>query len=249
MDERETPLLTHLAELRICLVRAILGLSVSMMVCYAFAGRIMTWLRKPMMDIMPANASFVVLSPYEYFFTELKAALFFGLIVASPWIFFQIWRFVSPGLYRNEKRMLFWFVVAASACFVMGVTFAYYLVFPPTFRFFIDTLPQGINGAYSISMLYGFAITVLLAFGIVFQTPIAVFLLVMFDLVSYETFAKYRRLIFVLAFVIGAILTPPDPITQVMLAIPTYLLFEAGLFFARSVKKKRVLAESATIGE
>lgn len=246
MDDRERPLLLHLDELRACLVRAIMGISVSMMICYGFSERIMVFLRKPMLEIMPEHASFVVLSPYEYFFTELKAALFFGVILACPWIFLQVWRFVAPGLYGNEKRMLFWFVVAASACFVTGVLFAYFLVFPPTFQFFIDTLPKGVNGAYSISMLYGFAITVLLAFGIVFQTPIAVFLLVLFDLVSYETFAKYRRLIFVLAFVVGAILTPPDPITQVMLAIPTYLLFEAGLFFARiTVRKRKAVEEPA----
>jgi sec-independent protein translocase protein TatC len=239
MDEREAPLLMHLTELRICLVRAVVGLAVSMVICYVFADQIMLFLRKPMMEIMPEHASFVVLSPYEYFFTELKAALFFGLVLSSPWMFLQIWRFVAPGLYANERTMLIWFIIAASACFVIGVLFAYFLVFPPTFKFFIDTLPDGINGAYSISMLYGFAITVLLAFGVVFQTPIAVFLLVLFDLVPYDTFAQYRRLIFVLAFVVGALLTPPDPITQVMLAIPTYLLFEAGLFFARITIKKR----------
>ncbi len=245
MDEREAPLLVHLAELRICLVRAIIGLVVSMGVCYAFAGHIMTLLRKPMLDVMTDNASFVVLSPYEYFFTELKASLFFGLVLSSPWIFLQIWRFVAPGLYQNERRMLVWFVVAASGCFVLGVVFAYFLVFPPTFKFFVETLPQGINGAYSISMLYGFAISVLLAFGVAFQTPIAVFLLVLFDLVSYQTFASYRRLVLVLAFVLGALLTPPDPITQIMLAVPTYLLFEAGLLFARIVKKRQALATTA----
>ena len=249
MDERETPLLLHLADLRVCLVRALIGLAVSMMICYAFADHIMLLLRKPMMEIMPEHASFVVLSPYEYFFTELKAALFFGLVLSSPWMFLQVWRFVAPGLYANEKNMLIWFVFAASVCFIFGVLFAYFLVFPPTFKFFIDTLPEGVNGAYSISMLYGFAITVLLAFGVVFQTPIAVFLLVLFDLVSYETFAKYRRLIFVLAFVVGAVLTPPDPITQVMLAIPTYLLFEAGLFFARiTIKKRTALTNNAAEG-
>lgn len=247
MDEQERPLLLHLAELRMCLVRAIIGIIASMLLCYAVSGHIMLWLRQPMLDIMPNHASFVVLSPYEYFFTELKASLFFGFILSCPWTFIQIWRFVAPGLYSNEKRMLFWFVIAASACFVGGILFAYYLVFPPTFRFFIDTLPEGVNGAYSINMLYGFAITVLLAFGIVFQTPIAVFLLVLFDLVSYETFAKYRRLMFVMAFVVGALLTPPDPITQVMLAIPTYLLFEAGLFFSRIVVKKRALANQRPV--
>ncbi|HXW53881.1 MAG TPA: twin-arginine translocase subunit TatC, partial [Myxococcota bacterium] len=154
MDKRELPLLTHLSELRTCLIRAVLGLFLSMIFCYFFADHIMAILRKPMMEIMPQGASFVVLSPQEYFFTELKAAMFFGVIVASPWLFYQIWIFVAPGLYQNEKRMLFWFVVVASLCFVLGIFFAYFLVFPPTFKFFVDTLPPGVNGAYSISMLY-----------------------------------------------------------------------------------------------
>jgi len=239
MDKREVPLMTHLSELRTCLIRAIIGLVVAMILCYFFADWIMAFIKKPMMEIMPKNASFVVLSPQEYFFTELKASLFFGVLVASPWLFYQLWIFIAPGLYQNEKRMLFWFVVAASLCFVLGVVFAYFLVFPPTFKFFIETLPPGINGAYSISMLYGFAITVLLAFGVVFQTPVAIFLLVVFDLVSLGTFAKYRRVAFVAAFVIGAILTPPDPITQIMLALPAYALFELGLFFARMVLNQR----------
>jgi sec-independent protein translocase protein TatC len=239
MDDHKAPLLNHLTELRSCIVKAISGLAISMSITYFFAGHIMEWLKKPMMEVMPTSSSFVVLAPQEYFFTELKASLFFGVIVASPWLFYQLWSFIAPGLYANEKRMVAWFVMAASACFVVGVLFAYYLVFPPTFKFFIETLPPGVNGAYSISMLYGFAMTVLLAFGIVFQTPIAVFLLAVFELIPLATFAQYRRVVFVACFIIGAILTPPDPITQVMLALPTYALFELGLFFSGLVLKKR----------
>lgn len=240
MDEREQPLLSHLAELRTSTVRALIGIFVAMAVAYFFVDHIMYWLKKPMMDIMPAHSSFVVLSPQEYFFTELKAALFFGFLLATPWVFIQVWNFVSPGLYKHEQRMLVLFVIAASLCFIVGVLFAYFLVFPPTFKFFMETLPEGVTGSYSISMLFGFAITLLIAFGVVFQTPIAVFLLVFFDLVALETFTGYRRVVFVGAFIVGAILTPPDPITQVMLAIPTYLLFECGLLAARlSIKNRR----------
>ena len=237
MDEREQPFMNHLTELRVCLVRAILGVFVSMGVCYIFVEHIMLILRKPMMKIMPDSSVFVVLSPQEYFFTELKAALFFGIIAASPWIFWQLWRFVAPGLYRSEKRLLLFFVVGASFCFALGICFAYYLVFPPAFEYFIGMLPEGVKGSYSIGMLYGFSITLLLAFGIIFQTPIAVFLLVVFDLVPAQSFAKHRRLIFVLAFVVGALLTPPDPLTQVMLALPAYGLFELGLLLAKIAKK------------
>lgn len=244
MDENKAPFLQHLVELRVCLTRAIMGLMVAMMVAYSCSSAIMAWLRRPMMEVMPKNSSFVVLAPQEYFFVELKAALFFGFILACPWLFYQLWRFVAPGLYVHEKHMVLWFVTAASLCFVVGVLFAYYLVFPPTFQFFIDTLPEGVSGAYSVDKLYGFAITVLLAFGIVFQTPIAVFLLIIFEMVPLETFAQYRRVVFVLCFIIGAILTPPDPITQIMLALPTYALFELGLAFARLTLKNRNRAKN-----
>lgn len=238
MDEREQPLMNHLSELRVCLVRAIIGIFVSMVICYALVEHIMLFLRLPMMKIMPETAVFVVLSPQEYFFTELKAALFCGVICACPWVFLQIWRFVAPGLYRKEQRLLLFFVIGASFCFVLGVAFAYFLVFPPAFQYFLGMLPEGVHGSYSIGMLYGFSITLLLAFGLIFQTPVAVFLLVVFDLVSAATFAKYRRVIFVMAFVVGALLTPPDPITQVMLALPAYALFEIGLLMAKIVLKK-----------
>lgn len=239
MDEREQPLMNHLAELRTSIVRALIGIFIAMMVAYYFVDHILYWLKKPMMDIMPEASSFVVLSPQEYFFTELKAALFFGFLLAVPWVFLQVWRFIAPGLYRHEQKLLILFVVSASACFIIGTLFAYFLVFPPTFKFFLESLPEGVVGSYSISMLYGFAITILIAFGVVFETPIAVFLLVYFELVALESFTQYRRIIFVMSFVVGAILTPPDPITQVMLAIPTYLLFECGLLAARLATKKR----------
>ena len=246
MDEREQPFMSHLSELRICLTRAIIGVFVSMVTCYIFVEHIMLILRKPMMKIMPDSAVFVVLSPQEYFFTELKAALFFGIIISCPWIFWQLWRFVAPGLYFAEKRLFLCFVVGASLCFALGICFAYFLVFPPAFEYFLGMLPAGVQGFYSIGMLYGFSITLLLAFGVIFQTPIAVFLLVVFDLVPAETFARHRRLIFVLAFVVGALLTPPDPITQVMLALPAYGLFELGLFMAKIVKKTSTKVEPSS---
>lgn len=237
METQKQHLSVHLQQLRSCLVRSLLAVFICMCICYFFSGKIMEALKKPMLDVMPENSNFVVLSPHEYFFVELKAAIFFGFILAAPFIFGQIWLFVAPGLYKNERKLLFSFVFSASACFILGLLFAYFLVFPPTFQFFIETLPDGVIGTYSVSMLYGFAITILLAFGIVFQTPVAVFLLIMLNMVSIETFAKARPYIFVGSFIVGAILTPPDPITQVMLAIPTYCLFELGLFLGKAFKK------------
>lgn len=245
MDEQKQHISVHLNQLRTCIVRSILAVFICMCICYGFSFHIMQILKKPMLDILPDNANFIVLAPYEYFFVELKAAIFFGVILACPIIFWQIWMFVAPGLYKNEQKLLFSFIFSASFCFVIGLLFAYFLVFPPTFKFFIETLPEGIVGQYSISMLYGFAITVLLAFGIVFQTPVAVYLLILLEMVSIETFKKARRYIFVGCFIVGALLTPPDPITQIMLAIPMYGLFELGLFLGQVFKKeKRIVGDS-----
>lgn len=241
MDEKKEPILVHLAALRVCIIKSLLGVLTCMIISYIFVDYIMLILKTPMITIMPDSSSFVVLAPQEYFFTELKAALFFGVVISCPWIFVQIWHFVAPGLHQHEKHMLVLFTCSASFCFILGILFAYFLVFPPTFKFFLETLPAGITGSYSIGMLYGFAITILISFGVVFQTPIAVLLLILFDLVSLDTLKSYRRIIFVMSFVIGAILTPPDPITQVMLAIPMYLLFELGLLIA-GIARRRVTA-------
>lgn len=243
MDERKAPLLEHLEDLRKMVVRAFIGLFCCMIFAYCFADYIMYALKLPMVNFLSGNASFVVLAPQEYFFTELKASLLVGALIAAPWIFWQIWTFVAPGLYKNEKRYLFYFVLSSSFCFLGGMVFAYFLVFPPTFQFFIETLPAGVQGSYSIGMLYGFVITILLAFGIVFQTPIAIFLLLMFELVSLQTIRNSRRYVFVGCFIVGAILTPPDPITQIMLALPAYGLFELGIFMASITMKKRALNE------
>lgn len=244
MDERKAPLLDHLQDLRKMVVRSFIGLGICMIIAYCFADNIMYALKLPMMGFLSNKSNFVVLAPQEYFFTELKASLLVGALIAAPWVFWQIWKFVAPGLYKNEQKYLFYFVFSSSACFLGGMVFAYFLVFPPTFQFFIETLPEGIQGSYSIGMLYGFMITILLAFGIVFQTPIAIFLLLMFELVSIDAIRKSRRYVFVGCFIVGAILTPPDPITQIMLALPAYGLFELGILMASIMLKKRSLNEN-----
>jgi sec-independent protein translocase protein TatC len=245
MDETKIPITAHLGDLRTVIVRSFIGLAAAMAICYAGADYIMYALKLPMVPFLSDHSSFVVLSPGEYFFTELKASLLAGAVLASPWVFLQIWSFVAPGLYGREKRFVILFILSATACFIGGIIFAYFLVFPPTFQFFIQTLPQGVVGSYSIGLLYGFAITVLLAFGVVFQTPIVIFLLVMFGLVSTETLKKSRRYVFVGCFIVGAILTPPDPITQIMLALPAYALFELGLMIASITERKARLSEGA----
>lgn len=242
MNENTMPILDHVTELRSHAIKALLGLFLGMIISLFLGEEIMSWLRKPLLLTLPPDSSLVVLAPQEYFLTKLKASLFIGLIISCPWIVYQIWCFLSPGLYENEKKILFFSLTGAGICFLLGIFFAYYLVLPPAFQFFIDTLPPHITGAYSIGMLYGFALTILLGFAAVFQTPLIVFLLVIFNVISLSTLTSYRRFILVFCFIVGAILTPPDPLTQIMLALPMYALYELSLWltslFIKNINKK-----------
>lgn len=238
MDERELPIMVHVNELRTRLIQAMLGVAVAMGIAFAFSEFLLAWLRKPMQEAFGPSGRFVVLVPHEYFVTQMKTALVFGILFASPWLFYQLWLFVAPGLYRNEQRMAVIFVSLASILFVGGALFGYAVVFPPMFSFFIGTLPPGVEGTYSIGMLFGFATNMLLAFGLVFETPMVVLLLVKMDLIELDTLRKGRRYWVVLAFVIAAIVTPtPDPLTQTMMAVPMVLLYELGLWGARFLGK------------
>jgi sec-independent protein translocase protein TatC len=246
MDEREIHLLDHFRDLRKCLIRAVWGVVIAMCGCFYFADDILAWLRKPMQAVFKDNSHFIVLVPHEYFFTEMKAALVAGLFLACPWVFYQLWLFIAPGLYKKEKKMAATFVSAAMACFVLGGYFGYTFVFPPMFDFFIGTLPPDIQGNYSVGMLFGFATNMLLAFGLVFETPVIVFLLVVLGLVGVDTLSRVRRYWIVGAFLIAAILTPtPDPFTQTMMAVPMVVLYEIGLIAARLFIKRSGQAEAA----
>lgn len=239
MDERELHILDHFRDLRKSLIRSIWGIIIAMCACFYFADEILAWLRKPMQIVFKDNSHFIVLVPHEYFFTQMKAALVAGLFVAAPWVFYQLWLFIAPGLYKKEKKMGATFVTAAMVCFVAGAWFGYTFVFPPMFEFFVGTLPPDIHGNYSVGMLFGFATNMLLAFGLVFETPVIVFLLLVLGLVDIETLTKVRRYWIVAAFLIAAILTPtPDPFTQTMMAIPMVVLYEIGILAARLFLKR-----------
>lgn len=247
MDSQSYPFMTHLSDLRRVIVRALMGVGVGLIACVAFSDKLLEWLSEPMQKALGGNANLVVLAPHEYFFTEMKAALIGGVLLASPWVFYQIWLFVAPGLYKTEKKMAFLFVGSTALCFVMGILFAQYFVFPSIFKFFIGSLPSYIQGQYSIGLLFSFSTNLLLAFGLVFETPVLVFLLIYMDLVELKTLQDYRRYVIVLAFIIAAVLTPtPDPLTQTLMALPIIILYELGLLLARLTKLR--LNQAANLG-
>lgn len=240
MDDNRSGFLDHLSDLRSSLWRAMLGIVVGMFAMFFFADEILAWLRRPMETILGDNAQFVVLMPQEYFFAQMKAAAVFGLFAASPWVFYQIWLFVAPGLFKHEKKYMLLFVGFAAFFFIAGGLFGYHFVFPPMFHFFIGSIPEGVTGAYSIGMCLNFAVYMLLAFGIVFEMPVIVFLVIYLDLVRLDEARGARRYMIVASFVIGAILTPsPDPISQIMMAVPMILLYELGLLASRLLIPKK----------
>lgn len=243
MDNKNYSIVSHLKDLRKCLFYSIFGVIFAAIGCFIFSDKILFLLRNPLQAYLGDNAKFIVLVPHEYFFAQMKVSFVLGIFVASPWIFYQIWLFVSPGLYKKERASLFCFVVVGVFFFVAGALFCYFLVFPSVFSFFAQTLPAGVEGAYSIGMILNFLLSMLLAFAVVFEAPVMVFLLIAMDLVEIESFSKYRRYVILAAFVIAAILTPtPDPLTQTLMAGPMIVLYELGLLAAKLSFRKRKVA-------
>ena len=193
-----------------------------------------------MAEVLGEGARFVVLAPHEYFFVQLKIALVAGIFISSPWLFYQFWLFVAPGLLKQERKYVFAFVSAGAFFFTGGALFCYAVVFPPMFTFFVGTLPEGILGNYSVGVLYGFVTNMLLAFGLVFEAPVVVFLLAVMGIIDPENLGKWRRYVIVFAFILAAVITPtPDPLTQSLMAVPMILLYELGLFAARLFLRNR----------
>jgi sec-independent protein translocase protein TatC len=181
-----------------------------------------------------AEAKFIVISPAEYFIAQLKAALVAGIFLSMPWTLYQVWAFVAPGLYKRERRWASLFIWAGAFFFIAGGAFAYFAVFPGMFKFFIEnTMKAGVDMTLSVAEHFGFTLKLLLAFGLVFQAPVIVYVLSMAGLVNPQTLGKYRGVVVVAGFVLGAVLTPPDVLSQVLLALPLVVLFELGLIAAK----------------
>jgi sec-independent protein translocase protein TatC len=237
-DDREYSLFEHLAELRKYLFRAAVGVFLCGFVCLGISQDILALLKAPLdkaLTMVPgATAKFVVISPAENLIAQLKAAVVAGLFIASPWVLYQVWQFIAPGLYKKERRYVSLFVWAGSFFFCAGAVFAYMLVFPGMFKFFVEnTMEAQVEMTISVAEHFSFALKLLIAFGVVFEAPVVVYVLSMAGIINPKTLGKYRAYVVVAGFVLGAILTPPDVISQVLLAMPLVLLFELGLQAAK----------------
>ncbi len=246
----EGTLISHLLELRSRLLRAFIAVLICFLPCAFYSNRMFDWLSKPLVSKLPAGQKLIATTVTATFTAPLKLSFVAGLMIAMPYVLYQLWAFVAPGLYRREKRFAVPLLVSAILLFYVGVVFAYFVVFPLVFRFFVATTPHNVMLMADISNYLKFALTLFLAFGVAFETPVAVVLLVLTNLLSLEKLRKARGYVLIIVFVIAAILTPPDVMSQTAMAVPMYLLYEGGLLFAAILhKEKEKEAGAATATE
>lgn len=226
------PFIAHLIELRSRLVRSVVALALVFVCLFPWAAELYALLAQPLLAKLPQGGQMIATGVTTPFFVPLKVALMAAFLISLPYILYQIWCFIAPGLYEHEKRWIFPMVGTSLLLFFCGMAFAYFLVFPVVFGFTTASAPQGVAVMPDIDQYLSFVLSMFLAFGITFQVPVAVVVLVKMGFVSIAKLKEVRRYVFVGAFIIGAIFTPPDVVSQFMLAIPLWLLYEAGIVVA-----------------
>ncbi|KAF0836143.1 Sec-independent protein translocase TatC [Methylovorus glucosotrophus] len=235
--------ISHLIELRNRLLRIVIGVVLVFIGLFPFANKIYTLLAQPLLSHLPAGGQMIATAVTTPFFVPMKVAMLAAFVISLPHTLYQVWSFIAPGLYTHERRFMAPLVVASTLLFFAGMCFAYFLVFPVVFGFIAGTAPEGVAVMTDIGNYLDFVITLFMAFGIAFEVPVAVVLLVYFGLVNIETLKDIRSYVIVGAFVIGAIFTPPDVISQIMLAVPLWLLYEAGILVAGFLRVRTAQAD------
>lgn len=235
----EGTLISHLLELRDRLLKAVIAVAVVSLPCLFFANEIFTFLAQPLIDKLPKGASLIATGVMSPFMTPFKTAIFVALIGAMPVVLYQLWAFVAPGLYRHEKRFAVPLLLSSILLFYVGIAFAYFAVFPVMFEFFAATTPKGVTMMTDIASYMDFILTMFFCFGLAFEVPVVVVLLVLTGMVTVIQLKKARGYVLIGIFIVAAILTPPDAISQTIMAVPMYLLYEGGLIMARIMSGMR----------
>ena len=239
MKEKELPFLDHLKELRKRLIRSLIAVLVVFLPLIFFSNEIYELASSPLQALMPDNSSMIATQVASPFLSPLKLTFYLSLTVSIPYFLTEIWRFIVPGLFNNEKKLGLGLLISSIALFYLGILFAYFLVFPLVFGFFTSVSQEGVKVMTDISSYLDFIISIFLAFAIAFEIPIFIFLLIWSGLSTSESLASKRPFVIVGCFILGMILTPPDVISQTLLAIPAWLLFEIGLLLSKILVKKR----------
>lgn len=243
-SDGELPFLAHLIELRERLLKAVVAVGLLFLVGLPFANRIYAVLAQPLLAKMPAGAQMIAIEVASPFLTPLKLTFFAALVLAMPYVLYQAWSFVAPGLYRHEKRLAVPLLVSAVALFYAGCAFAYFLVLPAVFGFLQAVAPVGVAVMTDISQYLDFVLVLFLAFGLCFEVPVAVVILVLLGWVTTPQLREARAYVVVGAFVVAAVLTPPDVVSQLLLAIPMCILYEIGILAARWLPARAETAKS-----
>ncbi|MDA8962303.1 twin-arginine translocase subunit TatC [Congregibacter sp.] len=238
-EDTPLPLIAHLTELRDRLLRSILAVLVVFIVLFPFANDIYGFVSKPLRDLLPDNATMIATDVASPFLTPFKLTLFTALFIAIPYVLFQIWSFIAPGMYRQEKRFALPVLASSVLLFYFGAAFAYFVVFPLIFAFFTSVGPEDIAIMTDINRYLDFVLKLFFAFGLAFEIPIAALIAIWAGITTPEDLVKKRPYIIVGCFVFGMLLTPPDVISQALLAIPMWLLFEAGVIAGRLLLKRK----------
>jgi len=232
---QEETFLSHLIELRTRLLRAIIAVAIVLVCLFPFAKDIYAALARPLLEKLPAGATMIATDVTGTFLVPLKVTVMAAFVIALPYVLWQAWAFVAPGLYQHEKRLAGPVIVSSVIFFAIGMAFAYFFVFPVMFNFFTHYTPAGVTMMTDIDKYLSFVLTMFIAFGITFEVPVVVIVLVRMGVVSLEKLRAIRGYVIVGAFIVGAIFTPPDVLSQLMLAVPLWLLYELGLLLARFV--------------
>ena len=231
-DDTERPLIAHLLELRTRLLRGVVGLLLVLACLLPFANKLYALLAQPLLDKLPKGGQLIATQVASPFFAPMKLAFFVALVVAMPWLLYQAWAFVAPGLYRREKRLAFPLLSSALLLFYAGCAFAYFLVLPTVFGFLTRVTPEGVSMMTDIQSYLDFVLVIFLAFGLSFELPVALVILVLLGWVTPTQLREWRGYAIVGIFVIAAVITPPDVFSQLMLAVPMCLLYEIGILAA-----------------
>lgn len=242
--QQQQPLITHLIELRNRLLKAIVLVFVVFAALYSFSNEIYLWVSKPLEVLLPEGSSMIATGVASPFLVPFKLTLFAAIFIAIPFILHQAWSFIAPGLYKHEKRFAIPLLLSSVVLFYAGIAFSYFVVLPLAFGFFTAVGPDGVNFLPDINNILNFILKMFFAFGIAFEIPIATILMIMTGITSVASLSEKRPYIFVGCFVIGMLVTPPDVISQTILALPMYLLFEIGIFFGRMIEKNKSSAET-----
>ena len=244
-EDQELSFLQHLVELRSRLLKACVAILVVLVALLPFSRQLYQALAAPMMAQLPAGSSMIAIDVASPFLTPFKLTMLVAIMIAIPVVLYQLWAFVAPALFKHEKRLARPLLLSSILLFYAGCAFAYFIVFPLVFGFLTKVAPEGVSVMTDISKYLDFVITLFMAFGITFEVPIATIILVATGITTPDKLASYRPYIIVGAFALGMVLTPPDVISQTLLALPMWILFEVGIFFARILLPEKAASEDS----